>query len=63
MNAIPSNYVSVSGTKTIESNGTHDVKSWENADVKIPAVCVAETVFDLPDDAPVGSLAIVLRGE
>jgi hypothetical protein len=35
VNAIPSNYIIPSGTKTITTNGTHDVKSYASATVNV----------------------------
>ena len=35
VNAIPSNYIIPSGTKTITTNGTHDVKNYASATVNV----------------------------
>lgn len=36
VNPIPSNYIDPSGTKTITSNGTHDVNAYEKVSVNVP---------------------------
>lgn len=36
VNPIPSNYIDPSGTKTITTNGTHDVNAYEKVSVNVP---------------------------
>lgn len=60
---ISSNYIVPSGTLTVEENGTHDVKNYASVEVAVPASYLVKTVDDLPTDAPIGSIAIVLGGE
>ena len=52
-----------SGDIEITRNGTYDVTSYVNVNVNVPATYIAQTIADLPSDAPAGSLAFVLGGE
>ena len=54
VNPIPSNYIDPSGTKTITSNGTHDVNAYEKVSVNVP----------IPDGyiKPSGSKSITANG-
>ena len=59
---IPDGYILPSGTKEITENGIHPVAEYENVDVQIEVggeLYEVESVDELPEDAPDGSLALV----
>ena len=54
--------VSTSGSLEITENGVFDVTVKETVSVIIPPAIMVQTVAELPDGVPEGSMAIVLGG-
>lgn len=62
VNPIPDTYVYATGTKTINENGTCDVKQYASANVTVPTVLTVFDIADVPDDLPDGSVVYVIGG-
>lgn len=56
------NNIVPTGNITFTQNGAYEITDKETATISVPSVYIVQTLADLPQDVPTGSLAYVLGG-